>query len=582
MAGLELVLLCLAVSAGLRIVAERLNVPYASVLVVGGLLLALIPGLPRVMLAPDVVFLVFIPPLLYSGAIGFPLRELRRQLGPIVRLSVVMVIVSTAAVAIVAHALHPSFTWAAAITLGAVISPPDPVAVLSVMRSLRMPRTIQSILEGEGLANDATALVIYRFAIAAAVTGVFSMQAAAVRFVVGALGGVAVGIVVGMLVTRLHRITRQVPVVSNTVSLLTPFASFLLADTIGVSGILSVLATGLYAARTVPKILGAQARVQVLGMWTVVTFMLESLIFILVGIQLPYVLNAADRLPLSTLLWEGALISLTVVVVRIVWVMPTAYLFRIAFRWLRRGTDPLPPWRQVFFIAWAGLRGGESLVFALAIPLTTATGARFPAREQIIFITFSVIFITLVLQGPTLGLMARWLRIGIDEDVAAEEAHARLAAAEQGLRVLSDPVFAGTRYPEVVRYLKQRHRQRARRWAAREQDEAAHRESGQETSGGVDTAEHEHFTIAPSHEAAAIDEQRGEEYRRVRAAMLEAEQQALLDLRDRGVIGDDVLRKIQRDLDLETLLLETSEPVIETVSEVPAAIDAASTSRPTS
>ena len=582
MAGLELVLLCLAVSAGLRIVAERLNVPYASILVVGGLLLALIPGLPKVMLAPDVVFLIFIPPLLYSGAIVFPLRELRRQLGPIVRLSVVMVIVSTAAVAVVAHALHPSFTWAAAITLGAVISPPDPVAVLSVMRSLRMPRGIQSILEGEGLANDATALVIYRFAIAAAVTGVFSMQAAALRFVVGGLGGVAIGIVVGMLVTRLHRITRHVPVVSNVVSLLTPFASFLLADTIGFSGILSVLATGLYAARTVPKILGAQARVQVFGMWTVVTFMLESLIFILVGIQLPYVTSARDQLPLSTLLWEGALISLTVVLVRIVWVMPTAYLFRSFFRWLRHGTDPLPPWREVFFIAWAGLRGGESLVFAAAIPLTTATGARFPAREQIIFITFSVIFITLVLQGPTLGLMARWLRIGIDEDVAAEEAHARLAAAEHGLRVLSDPAIASTRYPEVVRYLKQRHRQRARRWAAREQDEAAHRESGQETSGGVDTAEHEHFTIAPSHEAAAIDEQRGEEYRRVRAAMLEAEQQALLDLRDRGVIGDDVLRKIQRDLDLETLLLETSEPVIETVSEVPAAIDAASSSGTTS
>jgi Na+/H+ antiporter len=581
MPGLELVLLCLAVSAGLRIVAERLKIPYAAVLVVGGLLLALIPGLPQVMLAPDVVFLIFIPPLLYSGAIYFPLRELRRQLGPIVRLSVVMVIVSTAAAAWVAHALYPSFTWAAAITLGAVISPPDPVAVLSVMRSLRMPRAIQSILEGEGLANDATALVIYRFAIAAAVTGVFSVQEAVVRFLVGGVGGVAIGIVVGMLVTRIHGIARRVPVVSNTVSLLTPFASFLLADIAGVSGILSVLATGLYAARTVPKILGAQARLQVYGMWTVVTFMLESLIFILVGLQLPYVMRALDRLPLSTLLLEATLVSLTVIVVRIVWVMPTAYLFRIFFRWLRVGSEPLPPWRQVFFIAWAGLRGGESLVFALAIPLTTASGARFPAREQIIFITFCVIFITLVVQGPTLGLVARWLRIGTDEDIGAEEAHARLAAAEEGLRVLADPVFAGTRYPEVVRYLKQRHRQRARRWAAREQDESAHQEKEQGQESEVHAAEHEHFTVAPSHESAAIDEQRGEEYRRVRAAMLEAEQQAVLDLRDRGVIGDDVMRRIQRDLDVETMLLETSEPVIDTVSEVPAAIDASTGSFPT-
>lgn len=553
-------------SAGLRIVAERLKLPYAAILVLGGLLLALLPGLPQVTLAPDVLFLVFIPPLLYSGAVSFPLRDLKQQLGPIVRLSVVMVIVSTAAVAIVARSLHPSFTWAAAIALGAIVSPPDPVAVLSVMRSLRMPRMIQSILEGEGLVNDATALVIYRFAIAAAVTGMFSPTQAALRFLIGGAGGVAIGIAMGMLVARVHRITRTVPVATNTVSLLTPFASFMLADTVGSSGILSVLATGLYSARTVPRIIGPAARLQVFGMWTIVTFLLESLIFILVGLQLPYILRAADQLPLSTLAFEAALISLTVVLVRIVWVVPSAYVFRAVSRWIRRSNEPLPPWRTVFFIAWAGLRGGESLVFALALPLQTATGARFPAREQIIFITFSVIFITLVVQGPTLAAMARWLGIGVDQDVAGEEAHARLAAAEEGLRVLADPAIASSAHPEVVRYLRQRHRQRARRWAAREVKEEAH------LPGRVEDEHHEHLTLAPSHEAAAIDERRAEEYRRVRAAMLDAEQQALIDLRDRGTIGDDVMRRIQRDFDLETILLETSEPVIETVSEVSSAI----------
>ena len=568
MTGLELILLLLAVSAGLRIVAERLNIPYAAILVVGGLLLALIPGLPEVTLPPDVLFLIFIPPLLYSGAITFPLRDFKSQLGPILRLSVIMVVVSTAAIAVVAHALHPSFTWAAAITLGAVISPPDPVAVLSVMRSLRMPRAIQSILEGEGLVNDATALVIYRFAVAAAVTGAFSLTQAALRFLIGGAVGVAIGLAVGLLVARIHKITRQVPVVSNTVSLLTPFASFLLADLVGTSGVLAVLTTGLYAARTVPKIIGAEARLQIYGMWTVVTFMLESLVFILVGLVLPYVTRAFNRLPLSTLLGEAALISLCVVLVRIVWVMPSAYIFRSFFRWLRRSDEPLPPWRTVFFVSWAGLRGGESLVFALAIPLQTASGARFPAREQIIFITFSVIFITLVLQGPTLAPMARWLRIGSDEDESGEEAHARLAAAEEGLRTLTEPAFANSQYPEVVRYLRQRHRQRARRWAAREEDEEAHDQAKPQDDG------HEHFTIAPSHEAAAIDERRADEYRRVRSAMLDAEQRAVLDLRDRGVIGDDVMRRIQRDLDMETMLLETGEPVIETPSEVPSAIDA--------
>ena len=582
MAGLELVLLCLAVSAGLRILAERLKVPYAAVLVVGGLLLALVPETPQVTLPPDVLFLVFIPPLLYSGAIAFPLREFRRQLGPIIRLSVVMVIVSTAAVAALARALHPSFTWAAAIVLGAIVSPPDPVAVLSVMRSLRMPRAIESVLEGEGLVNDATVLVIYRLAVAAAVTGVFSPSQVALRFLIGGAGGVAIGLLVGYVVARVHRVTRSVPVVSNTVSLLTPFASYLLADIIGTSGVLSVLATGVYAARTVPKIIGAETRVQTTGTWTVVTFLLESLVFILVGLELPNVARALDRLPLSTLLGEAALVSVCVVLVRIIWVMPTAYAFRIFFRWLRHGKEPLPPWRSVFFVAWAGLRGADSLVLALALPLQTATGARFPARDQIIFITFCVIFITLVVQGPTLAPLARWLRIGSDQQEGAEEAHARLAAAEEGLRKLAEPAIANSPYPEVVRYLKQRHRQRARRWAAREEDEDAHRqaEPGEQQTLPSDEqplpkdADHEHFTVAPSHESAAIDDRRAEEYRRVRSAMLAAEQQAILDLRDSGVIGDDVMRRIQRDLDLETMLLETSEPVIDTVSEVPSAIDA--------
>src|SRR6478752_6641027 len=201
MTGLELVLLLLAVSAGLRLIAERVAIPYAAILVVGGLLLALIPGLPRVTLPPDVLFLVFVPPLLYWGAASFALRDFRRESGPIVRLAVLLVIVSTAAVAVTARALHPSFTWAAAITLGAIVSPPDPVAVLSVTRPLRAPRWIDSILEGEGLVNDATALVIYRLAVGAAVTGAFSISHAALDFLLAAAGGIAIGLLVGIAVT---------------------------------------------------------------------------------------------------------------------------------------------------------------------------------------------------------------------------------------------------------------------------------------------------------------------------------------------------------------------------------------------
>jgi monovalent cation/hydrogen antiporter len=565
MAGLELVLVLLAVSSGLRLVAERLTVPFATVLVVGGLGLAFVPGLPQIDIPPDVLFLIFIPPLLYSGAIAYPLRDFRRQLGPILRLSVIMVLVSTAAIAIVAHAVLPGFTWGAAITLGAIVSPPDPIAVISVTRSLRIPRTVISILEGEGLLNDATAFITYRFAVAAVVTGAFSMWHALTQFLLVAAGGTAIGFLMGVVVARLHRTARKASVVTNTVSLLTPFASYLLADSVGASGVLAVVATGLYAARTVPRIIGAEARLEVYGTWRVVTFMLESLVFILVGLELPLVERALSALPLSRLVWEAGVIGVAVILVRILWVMPTSYVFRIFGRWIRRSDDPLPSWRAILFIAWAGLRGGDSLVLALSLPLATAAGARFPAREEIIFISFCVIFITLVVQGPTLAPFARRLGLPTGEGEEVEDAHARLAAAEAGLRILEDPAVASSRYPEVVRYLRTRHRQRARRWAAREN------EPHEDTPEAV---EHEHFTIAPSHEAAEIDERRAQEYRRIRAAMLNAEQAALLELRDRDVIGDDVMRRIQRDLDLETMLLETGEPVIETVSEVPASIDA--------
>jgi CPA1 family monovalent cation:H+ antiporter len=532
--------------------------------VVGGLILALIPGLPDVNLPPDVLFLIFIPPLLYAGAIQFPLRELRQQAGPILRLSVVMVLVTTLAVAAVAHALHPSFTWAAALTLGAIISPPDPVAVLSLLRSMRLPRAIESILEGEGLVNDATALILYRFSVAAVVTGAFSLPHAAIQFVLAGGGGVVIGLALGWLIARVQGLAREITVVSNTISLLTPFGAYLAADFVGTSGVLSVLACGLYLSRALWPNLPAATRLLISSTWTIVTFLLESLVFILVGLELPIVERALDSVPLSTLIIEALVVSLCVVLVRIIWVIPSTYIARTLGRWVGLGNDPLPPLRVVFFVSWTGLRGADSLVLALALPLTTASGAAFPARAQIIFITFGVIFFTLVFQGPTVAPLARRLSVGVDEDEGAEEAHARLAAAEAGLRVIDNFAKNG-KYPEVARYLAARHRQRARRWAAKEQKEQAH-----EVSTGDEP--HQHLTIAPSHEAAAIDERRGEEYRRVRSAMLKAEQDAVLGLRDKGVIGDDVMRRILRDLDLETILLETSEPVIEPVSEVPSAI----------
>lgn len=568
MTGLELILLLLAVSAGLRVLADRLHVPYAALLVVGGLLLAVAPGLPDVEVPPDALFLVFVPPLLYWGARSFPLRDFRRQLGPIVRLAVVMVLVSMTAVAVLAHALDPAFTWAAAFTLGAIVSPPDPIAVLSVMRSLHLPGPIESILEGEGLFNDATALVAYRIAVVAAVTGAFSPTHAAGQFLVGGAGGVAIGIGVGMIILRVHWLVRSVPVVENTVSLLTPFAAYLPAEWLGASGVLAVVATGMYVGRAASRWVGPATRLQNDAAWTVVTFLLESLVFILVGLELPNVTRALHHYPLGTLLREAGLVSLCVVLVRLAWVMPSTYIARVIGRWMFRTDEQLPSWRWVLFIGWAGVRGGDSLVIALSVPLATATGAPFPARDQILFITFAVIFVTLVLQGPTLAPLVRALAIRGDGQKEDEEAHARLAATEAALRALADPVLATSPYPEVVRYLQQRYRQRARRWAARESS----RFEGRSHDPG-----HEHFVAAPLHEAGELDERRIEEYRRIRGQSIDAEREAVIGLRDRGDIGDDVMRRIQRDLDLEDMLLDTREPVVEPPADVPSSLD-----RPTS
>jgi CPA1 family monovalent cation:H+ antiporter len=559
MRGLELILLLLAVSAGLRILADRLTIPYSALLVVGGLVLAFVPNLPPVDVSPDVLFLVFVPPLLYWGAASFPLRDFRREIGPILRLAVIMVLVSIVAVAVVARAIDPEFTWPAAFALGAIVSPPDPVAVLSVMRSLRVPRAIESILEGEGLLNDATALVSYRMAVAAAVTGVFSPWRAGGQFLLAAIGGIVVGLLVGVIVIRLHRLTRSVAVAENTVSLLTPFAAYLPAELVGASGVVAVVAAAMYVSRKVQTVGGPATRLQNQAMWSVVTFLLESLVFILVGLELPSVTHALDGGSVSSLLRETAIVCACVVLVRVLWVMPSTYIARSFGRWLRHSREPLPTWRQVLFIGWAGVRGGDSLVIALALPLTTAAGAPFPARDRIVFITFSVILMTLVIQGPTLRPFARWLNLHGDTNVDDEEAHARLTAAEAGLRALDSDGIARTEYPEVARYLRQRHRQRARRWAAREERQLEHR-SGEPT--------HSHFVTAPSHDAGAIDEQRAAEYRRIRSAMIRAEQQALLDLRDRGEIGDDVMRNVQRELDLEQVLLDSPEPVVEPSREL--------------
>jgi CPA1 family monovalent cation:H+ antiporter len=504
--------------------------------------LAVTPGLPRLSVDPEVVFLVFVPPLLYWTAFTTSFRDFKRELGSIARLGVLLVLVTIGAVAGVAHALSPEFTWPAAFALAAIVSPPDPIAATAVMRPLGAPSALVSILEGEGLVNDATALVVYRVAVTAAVTGYFWPTRAGVGLLVGGAGGVAIGLAVGWAVVWIRRRIRGLPVVGNTVSLLTPFAAYLPADAVGASGVLAVVAVGLYIGRLGPRIVPAATRVQAEALWVMIAFLLESLIFILIGFELPNATRALHGHSLRTLLWYGLAISAVLVLVRMLWVFPGAYIPRLITPARRAdGTRGLPPWQWVVFVGWAGMRGGDSLVIALALPLTTATGAPFPARGLIVFVTFAVIFATLVAQGLTLRPLLRWLRLEQDGRAETEEAHARRVAADAGIRRLEEVTSRDGMHPEALRYLRQKHRLLVHRWEMRDRErhgdadvEPRVRETGD--GGGA--------------------ERESESYRKVRSEMIAAERGALVDLRDHGVVGDDVMRRVQRDLDLETMLLE--------------------------
>jgi CPA1 family monovalent cation:H+ antiporter len=542
MEGVELVVILLAVSAALRLIARRLGVPHPVLLVLAGLALVFVPGLPRFEFEPDTLFLVFVPPLLYWAALTSSLRDFRAQFWPIARYGTLVVLLTIVAVAVVAHALTPEFSWPAAFTLGAIVSPPDPVAAIAVLRTIGARRTLTTILEGEGLVNDATALVAYRVAVAAAVTGTFSPGRAAIGFMLTGAGGLAVGLAIGWLIGQVRLRVRGSPIVENTISLLTPFFAYLPAEWLGLSGVLSVVAVGLYFSRQGPRIVAAATRVQAESMWVMVQFILESLIFILVGLELPSILRTLRTYPPATLLLYGALITVTVIAVRIVYTFVAGSLIRRSNRGTRdAGT---PEWRQVAFLGWAGMRGGDSLVIALAVPVMTAAGDPFPARGLMIFITFTVILATLVLQGPTLAPLIRWWGLTEGEERNTEEAHARRVVAEAGLRRLEEEAGRDGVDRATARYLEATYRRRVQRWAAR--DAAYHGQEDEDHSrlAGIDGSRAEHLATA---------------HRALRTAMIEGEREALVQLRDQGVIGDDVLRRVQRDLDLETMLLQSAE-----------------------
>ena len=542
MQQIEIILGLLLAVAALATLATRLKIPYPILLVIGGSALGFIPGLPQVALDPELVFLLFLPPLLYVSALFTSWRDFRANIRAISLLAVGLVLMTTFVVGAVVHTVA-GLPWAAAFVLGAIVSPTDAIAATAVAQRLGVPRRIVTILEGESLVNDATGIVAYRVAVAAVVTGAFSIWEAGLQFVVGAAGGIAAGFAVGWLVVWARRHLSEDPSVQNIVSLLTPFVAYLAAEELphslwemlhelfGVpgdlyfSGVLAVVTTGLYLGRKGPYIISSGTRLQGYATWELITFVVHRLIFILIGLQLRSVVGGLDEFTAGEIIYYAVLVSVTVILVRILWVFPATYVPRWAIRRIRE-RDPSPPWRSVSVVAWTGMRGVISLAAALALPLQTAAGVEFPARDLIIFLTFCVILATLVVQGLSLPVLIRALGLEDDHIGDKEETHGRIQVAEAALQ----------RLDELVQ----------EEWV---------REDTTERVRGLYIYRRNRFASRFDGDPEGVEE-RSAAYQRLMVELLAAQRLRLVTLRDEGSIGDEIMHRIERDLDLEESRLE--------------------------
>jgi CPA1 family monovalent cation:H+ antiporter len=508
--------------AGLSALARVFNVPYPIVLVVGGAAFGFIPGVGEVRLDPEVVLVVFLPPLLYGAAFFANIGDLRAGLRGITLNAIGLVLLTMFAVAFVAHELT-GMPWAAAFTLGAVVSPTDPLAGAQIMRRLGVPRRMVSAVEGEGLFNDASALVAYKFAFAAVVSGSFSAADAGTKFVAGAAGGIAIGLAVGWIIAWIRARLNDTQI-SITISLLSGYAAFVPADLLGASGVLAAVTTGIYMGVRGPRIIDPRTRLQGFYVWDIVDFLINATLFVLVGLQLNGVVDALSGSAL-TLAGYALAVSGVVVVTRFAWMFGSRYLIRLDRRYAR--TAPRIGWRPRMVIAWAGMRGAVSLAAALAIPLETDAGRAFPDRNLIIFLTFGVIFVTLVLQGLTLGTVIR--RLGIEDggDSDREELRARLVAATAALECLDELAAEDWTRDDTVDRMRGMYEYRQRRFKAQ--------------AGKIEDDGYEDRSMA---------------YQRTIQAVLGAQREALIDLRNQGEISNEVMNRVVREFDLEESRLE--------------------------
>jgi CPA1 family monovalent cation:H+ antiporter len=521
---LELVLLLMVVAAGLALAAQHLRIPYPVLLVVGGLALAFVPGLPRVEIEPQLVLVIFLPPLLFAAAWLTSWRDFAANRRPIALLAIGLVIVTMVAVAAVAHAMVPGMSWAVAFLLGAIVSPSDAVAATAVFQRLKVPRRIVTIVEGESLVNDATGLVAYKFALAAVATGSFSPSAAGGRFLLVVVGGVALGLAVGWLVAQLHRHMEDFAV-ETIITLLTGYAAYIAAEHVGVSGVLATVAAGGYLGWRNPELLSALTRFRGRGVWRVLLMLFEGLVFILIGLELAAIRDIAGGISAAVpLIGQAAILSAVAIAARLLYVPVGTYLPRLLSRRLRE-RDPSPPFPPVMLIGWTGVRGIVSLALALALPMALPDGRPFPDRATVIVLTFGVILMTLLLQGLTLPVLIRVLGLGHDDADLREEREALIRTSQAALARLDEIDNTVVMNPQLLTRVRAPYEQRLARLTTEARDDP----ECKLTEG----------------EAAA--------FRRLRADSLAAERKAAVLLRNQGKISEEVLHRVQEALDLEAL-----------------------------
>jgi CPA1 family monovalent cation:H+ antiporter len=537
MGDFKIVVFIMAILISLTAIANKRKLPYPVLLVIAGLFIGLIPQLPGLELDPEVVFVIILPPLLYDTASKTSWHEFRTSIRPISALAITLVFFTTVAVAVTAHYIIPGFSWPLAFVLGAVVSPPDAVAASGIIKGLGLNKKVITIIEGESLVNDASALIAYRYAVTAVTTGSFVFWKAGVQFLLVAGVGILIGIFIGYLFVFAHKKIENNPVVETSLTLLSPFVSYLAAEQFHMSGVLAVVSTGLVISWRAPEVFSFQARMRTRVIWDTLIFLLHGFVFILIGLQLPSIIKDLGNSSFSQILGYGLLISLVTIIVRIVWVFAAAYrqdYFQKknkSFDDSAAGSNEVDNWKNVLVVAWTGTRGVISLAAALALPFVTDDGSVFPKRHSIIFFAFVVIFVTLVVQGLSLPLLIRLLKIKPADNTAAEENELRLYLATNTLN------FLELEFPIQLDNKMQEHLKKKIEMEVQSFTREVRRQK---------KAKRTNKKLQAAHPDAMLN---------VQSEINNFKRGLLLKLHKEGEFSDEAIRQIERDLDIDDLKL---------------------------